>query len=141
MASALANPDRQPMGEINTTPLIDVMLVLLIMFVITIPAATHSLEVPIPSGGGHRLLETNRIALTAGDQVLWNGETVTLGELSALLAAGMVITNMISSTSMTSISGVVLISPMGWRSGLARAKAMASSCRRVQCSNFRNDTV
>ncbi len=39
---------RDPMSEINTTPPIDVMLVLLIMFVITIPAATHSVQVERP---------------------------------------------------------------------------------------------
>jgi biopolymer transport protein ExbD len=88
MALAASYPDRQPMGEINTTPLIDVMLVLLIMFVISIPAATHSLEVPLPMGDeGGRVLEINRLVLTAGDRVLWNGEEVSLAKLSALLSA------------------------------------------------------
>jgi biopolymer transport protein ExbD len=88
MAVAVSLTDSQPMNEINTTPLIDVMLVLLIMFVITVPAATHSLDVPLPSGdGGHSILPLNNIALTAGDRVLWNQEEVSLPELSALLAA------------------------------------------------------
>ena len=39
--STEAHNAAQPMGEMNTTPLIDVMLVLLIMFIITIPVATH----------------------------------------------------------------------------------------------------
>ena len=38
----------RPMSEINTTPLIDVMLVLLIMIIITIPVSTHSLEYDLP---------------------------------------------------------------------------------------------
>jgi biopolymer transport protein ExbD len=87
MAHAVTLADRQPMGEINTTPLIDVMLVLLIMFVISIPAATHSLEVPLPVGGEGRIHDSNRLILTAGDSVLWNGEEVSLAELSALLSA------------------------------------------------------
>lgn len=41
----------RPLGEMNTTPLIDVMLVLLIMFIMTIPIATHSLAVDLRGGG------------------------------------------------------------------------------------------
>jgi biopolymer transport protein ExbD len=87
MALAVSLADRQPLGEINTTPLIDVMLVLLIMFVISVPAATHSLEVPLPAGGEGRVQENNRLVLTAGDRVLWNEQEVSLSELTALLAA------------------------------------------------------
>jgi biopolymer transport protein ExbD len=39
-----------PIAEVNTTPLIDVMLVLLIMFIITIPIATHGVKFDLPSG-------------------------------------------------------------------------------------------
>jgi biopolymer transport protein ExbD len=90
MAIALSLAHHQPLGEINTTPLIDVMLVLLIMFVITIPAATHSLEVPLPAKGGlppEDILPRNRIVVTAGDRLLWNGAEVDLPGLAALLAA------------------------------------------------------
>ncbi len=90
MAQAVSLADRQPMSEINTTPLIDVMLVLLIMFVITIPAATHSLEVPLPIDGGDpppEILDSNRIVLTIGDRVLWNAQEVSLAQLSAALDA------------------------------------------------------
>jgi biopolymer transport protein ExbD len=90
MAQAAALADLQPMGEINTTPLIDVMLVLLIMFVITIPAATHSLEVPLPSGEigpTPEILDRNQLVLTAADRVLWNGSEISLAQLSALLTA------------------------------------------------------
>jgi biopolymer transport protein ExbD len=41
--------DGEPMGEMNTTPLIDVMLVLLIMFIITIPVATHAVNIDLPA--------------------------------------------------------------------------------------------
>ncbi len=89
MAHAIARAEPQPLGEINTTPLIDVMLVLLVMFVITIPPATHSLEVPLPQVGidPGRILPRNDIVLTAGDRLLWNRQQVSLSELSALLAA------------------------------------------------------
>lgn len=43
--------DEAPMSELNTTPLIDVMLVLLVMFIITIPITTHKVPVDLPSGG------------------------------------------------------------------------------------------
>lgn len=89
MAYAASLIDRQPMSEINTTPLIDVMLVLLIMFVITIPAANHSLEVPLPSEQGPPpplpILERNQIVLTAQGRVLWNDSEVTLAQLSGQL--------------------------------------------------------
>jgi biopolymer transport protein ExbD len=91
MAYATPPIDRHPLGDINTTPLIDVMLVLLIMFVITIPAATHSLEMPLPSDREgpppKEILQRNRIVVTAGDRLLWNGADIGTSELSALLAA------------------------------------------------------
>jgi biopolymer transport protein ExbD len=42
--------DGEPMMDINTTPLIDVMLVLLIMFIITIPVQMHSVKIDMPAG-------------------------------------------------------------------------------------------
>lgn len=81
-----------PMGEINTTPLIDVMLVLLIMFVITIPAATHSLPVDLLSCGGTACPKVpldpvrNRLTLDSSDRLLWNGTTVDRVELGGILA-------------------------------------------------------
>ena len=40
--------DNQPMAEINVTPLVDVMLVLLIVFMITMPVLTHSIPLELP---------------------------------------------------------------------------------------------
>lgn len=48
MAMSGGKDDGSPMMEMNTTPLIDVMLVLLIMFIITIPVATHSVDIDLP---------------------------------------------------------------------------------------------
>ena len=78
----------RPMGEINTTPLIDVMLVLLIMFVITIPAATHSVDIDV---GSSECLDCpldpvrNRVVIGTNDTVRWNGKAVTQGQLATLL--------------------------------------------------------
>lgn len=84
----MPEPDRQPIGEINTTPLIDVMLVLLIMFVITIPVATHSVEVELPRDcDAFPPVDAikNTLAIDAGDQLLWNGAPVSEPQLGALL--------------------------------------------------------
>lgn len=88
---ALNNPARSgmPLSDINTTPLIDVMLVLLIMFVITIPMATHSLEVDLPAGPTHGpiLRDANRLSVTADDRIVWNDTQVSQAELAANLVA------------------------------------------------------
>jgi biopolymer transport protein ExbD len=48
MGAAVASDSDEPMMDINTTPLIDVMLVLLIMFIITIPIQTHAVKIDLP---------------------------------------------------------------------------------------------
>jgi biopolymer transport protein ExbD len=52
MAMSGGRDDGEPMQELNTTPLIDVMLVLLIMFIITIPAQTHAVKIDLPTDQG-----------------------------------------------------------------------------------------
>ena len=69
-----------PVPDINTTPLIDVMLVLLVMLIITIPVQLHSvnLNLPIapPSAPPPTPPEVVRIDIAPGDVLLWNGEAV-----------------------------------------------------------------
>ena len=48
MSFTLAASADAPMGDLNTTPLIDVMLVLLVMFIVTIPLQTHAVKVDLP---------------------------------------------------------------------------------------------
>jgi biopolymer transport protein ExbD len=86
MALTLSAPAREPLSDMNMTPLIDVLLVLLVMLVITIPIATHSLELPLPTDGrGEADPLKNKIILTAEGDILWNGEAVSSGRLTALL--------------------------------------------------------
>jgi len=79
--------DGSPMMEMNTTPLIDVMLVLLIMFIITIPVATHStdidLPVPNPNDPPPPPIKpiVNKVSIVRDGTVLWNGTPVSGGQL------------------------------------------------------------
>jgi biopolymer transport protein ExbD len=79
----------EPMVEMNTTPLIDVMLVLLIMFIITIPVATHSVDIdlPTPSNAPTNNIDPvkNKIVLNPAGQILWNGTAIDQSQLVANL--------------------------------------------------------
>jgi biopolymer transport protein ExbD len=79
------------MMEINTTPLIDVMLVLLIMFIITIPAQLHSVNLNTPSVSAQAppVPPTKvRLDVAADNTVLWNGQPLEGNEaLQAALQA------------------------------------------------------
>lgn len=86
--TALTKPaDALPLGDLNTTPLIDVLLVLLILFVITIPPATHAVEVELPGDGVTVDRTSNTVVLDVGQRILWNGSVVTQPQLAGLLAA------------------------------------------------------
>ena len=82
MAMSTGGAEGEPMMDINTTPLIDVMLVLLIMFIITIPVATHAVKLDLPAPSNTPpppILPTkNEVAITNTDQILWNGTPVDL---------------------------------------------------------------
>lgn len=81
MAMAAAAPEGEPMMDINTTPLIDVMLVLLIMFIITIPIQTHAVKIDLPVDSGDNTPPPvdpvkNKIVIMPDGVVTWNGAPV-----------------------------------------------------------------
>jgi biopolymer transport protein ExbD len=77
-----------PMSEINTTPLIDVMLVLLIMLIITIPLQTHAVKLDIPACDKCPTPDgtKNEVAITSAGAILWNGVAVGEDGLRYVLA-------------------------------------------------------
>ena len=81
MAMSAGRDDGEPMMDMNTTPLIDVMLVLLIMFIITIPVQTHAVKVDLPQNTNQPpppvLPDKNTLSIDAGGVVAWNGTPVS----------------------------------------------------------------
>ena len=80
----------EPMMDINTTPLIDVMLVLLIMFIITIPIQTHAVKLDLPVDQPTNEPPPidpvkNKIVVEPNGAVLWNGAPVDLVTLRQYL--------------------------------------------------------
>ena len=97
MAMSFGSPDGdedEVIGTINTTPLVDVMLVLLIIFLITIPVVTHTVPVKLPSEINHPYKtkpENINIAINKDGDVFWNEQfvpnsAVLLGKLKAVSA-------------------------------------------------------
>ena len=79
--------DAEPMIDMNTTPLIDVMLVLLVMLIITIPIQLHAvnMNVPVAAAAQNPKLEKIELTIAATGDVEWNGSPVQLPELETLM--------------------------------------------------------
>ena len=89
-ATVLSPESAEPMMEINTTPLIDVMLVLLIMFIITIPVQTHAVKIDLPVDQPNTTPPPidpvkNKVVVMPNDAILWNGTPVDLVRLRQYL--------------------------------------------------------
>jgi biopolymer transport protein ExbD len=90
MGMSVGNSDDNTdvMVDINTTPLIDVMLVLLIMFIITIPIQTHAVKMnmPVPNNAAPppKPPEIVRIDLDFDGTIGWNGEIIQAGDRAAI---------------------------------------------------------
>jgi biopolymer transport protein ExbD len=70
----------QPMAEINTTPLVDVMLVLLIIFMVTAPLFTHAVKIDLPQAQSELNPEqpaTIALAIDAAGKLYWNDQPVS----------------------------------------------------------------
>jgi biopolymer transport protein ExbD len=90
MQTTSDNSSGEPMLDVNVTPLIDVMLVLLIMFIITIPIQTHAVKLDLPVQQDNpppQVIDPvkNVLSINAQDQVLWNGSPVSMPQLRAYL--------------------------------------------------------
>jgi biopolymer transport protein ExbD len=78
-SSESSHGDPEVMIEMNTTPLIDVMLVLLVMLIITIPIQLHSVNVDMPAASAANQTEPPKaitIEVNANSQVVWDGQIV-----------------------------------------------------------------
>ena len=89
MQTTSDNASGEPMLDINTTPLIDVMLVLLIMFIITLPIQTHAVKLDLPVNQNNppppiQPLK-NTVGVMAQNQVTWNGNPITMDQLRTYL--------------------------------------------------------
>jgi biopolymer transport protein ExbD len=80
MAMSGGRDDGEPMMEMNTTPLIDVMLVLLIMFIITIPIQTHAVKIDLPQNTPptDNPIDPvkNKLGIDAAGKIYWNGSQI-----------------------------------------------------------------
>jgi biopolymer transport protein ExbD len=90
MQTTSDNTSGEPMMDINMTPLIDVMLVLLIMFIITIPIQTHAVKLDLPVDNTNNPPPPidpvkNKVVISAQGQILWNGNAVSPEQLRQYL--------------------------------------------------------
>lgn len=84
------NAGTQPMAEINTTPLVDVMLVLLVIFIITAPLFHQAVPIDLPKVDATKLDEKPKVIQLAIDErglVFWNGEAIHGDQLAMRMEA------------------------------------------------------
>jgi biopolymer transport protein ExbD len=78
----------RPMSEINVTPLVDVMLVLLVVFIVTTPLLTHSIKVELPQARAQsnpEKPETVTVAIDGQGRLFWNNHPIDRAELARRL--------------------------------------------------------
>ncbi len=91
MAFGGFNNDKQnaPMADINVTPMVDVMLVLLVIFIITAPLFTHAIKLDLPSAqsaAAPQKPETISLSIDGEGRIFWNNDPVGQQDLDARLA-------------------------------------------------------
>ena len=92
MQTTSNNSSGEPMMEMNMTPLIDVLLVLIIMFIITIPIQSHAVKLDLPQNQPNDTPPPvdpikNKIVITQAGAILWNGTAVSQDLLRQYLDA------------------------------------------------------
>lgn len=84
-------PRRGPVGDMNVTPFIDVLLVMLIMMILAIPIRPNVTEIDLPEGKPRpallTILNDNTVSISPTDQLAWNGEPLSSADLRAQVAA------------------------------------------------------
>lgn len=86
MAIVRARPFPEPISTINITPMIDVMLVLLVMLILTIPMKVHKVAIDLPSPSPVAASSVpHRLAIARDGSLSWDGRTVRDAELPGLL--------------------------------------------------------
>ncbi|MDB5764696.1 MAG: biopolymer transporter ExbD [Herminiimonas sp.] len=84
------NRHSTPMADINVTPMVDVMLVLLVIFIITAPLFTHAIKLDLPSAQSApapEKPETISLSINGAGAIFWNDSAVQQKDLDAKLAA------------------------------------------------------
>ncbi|MGL4766684.1 MAG: ExbD/TolR family protein [Formosimonas sp.] len=84
MAFHLSNDDNDVMSEINMTPLVDVMLVLLIIFIVAMPIMQHAVKINLPQATAQPQQATPKdinVEINAQGAVTWNGRPVDVAHL------------------------------------------------------------
>lgn len=82
--------NQAPMADINVTPMVDVMLVLLVIFIITAPLFTHAIKLDLPSAQSApapEKPETISISINGEGQIFWGNDAIAQGDMSIRLAA------------------------------------------------------
>ena len=90
MAFGTMDDADEVMNEINMTPLVDVMLVLLIIFIITVPVMNHAVDLDLPRASSQPLdarPETVRLSVDAQGAYYWNERRIDLDQLKPALEA------------------------------------------------------
>jgi len=90
MAFGTQDDSDEVMNEINMTPLVDVMLVLLIIFIITVPVMKHAINIDLPRATNQPQItkpETIRLSVDAAGQYYWNETPLADADLAAQLQA------------------------------------------------------
>ena len=83
------NGQQAPMADINVTPMVDVMLVLLVIFIITAPLFTHAIKLDLPSAQSQpapEKPETITLAINAEGKLFWNNNPVGMDQLAGRFA-------------------------------------------------------